>query len=356
MQYCTRTDKYSNRRLGGRGPRRQLGAVCHDPPVLHDEKILVTGPAGQIALPLCRSLASANEVWGIARFSQPGSRERVEALGVTTRVVDLGDPDWSAVPDDFTYVLHLAAYLVPGLDYDAALRVNAEGVGALLYHCRRAKAALVMSTGSVYLPRPDPWHPFAETDPLGGAQLPAVPTYSVSKIGEEAVARSSARVLGLPVVIARMNAAYGPNGGMPVYALDSVVAGRPVSARWDPSPYSPIYEDDVNEQTEAILSAASVPATVANWGGDEPVSIQQWTAYFGELTGRTPEVTVVEAPGTWRGVVLDATRRRELTGPCRVGWREGMRRTFEARYPNGVGPGTRPVAGAAHAMEETQAG
>ena len=149
---------------------------------------------------------------------------------MTTRVVDLGDPDWSETPDDFTYVLHLAASIPPGLDYDAALRVNAEGVGSLLHHCRRAKAAMVMSTGSVYLPHDYPWHAYLETDPLGGAQLPAVPTYSVSKLGEEAVARSSARVLGLPVVIARMNAAYGDNGGMPVFALDSVVAGRAVPA------------------------------------------------------------------------------------------------------------------------------
>ncbi len=211
-----------------------------------------------------------------------------------------------------------------------------------------------MSTGSVYLPHSDPWHAYVETDPLGGAQLPAVPTYSVSKLGEEAVARSSARVLGLPVVIARMNSAYGANGGMPVYALDSIVGNRPVTARFDPCPYSPIYQDDINEQTEAILSAASVPATVVNWGGDEPVSIQQWSAYFGELTGRSPEVSVVEAPGTWRGVVVDATKRLALTGPCRVGWREGMRRTFEARYPGGVTAATKPATGAAHAMGETE--
>ena len=25
------------------------------------------------------------------------------------------------------------------------------------------------------------------------------------------------------------------------------------------------------------------------WDGDEPVSVQEWTAYFGELTGTTPE-------------------------------------------------------------------
>ena len=105
--------------------------------MLRDEKILVTGPAGQIAFPLCQELARDNEVWGIARFSQPASRERVEAAGVTTRVVDLAAGDFGELPEDFTYVLHIAAYLAGGTDHDAALRVNAEGTGLLLAHCRR---------------------------------------------------------------------------------------------------------------------------------------------------------------------------------------------------------------------------
>ena len=55
--------------------------------MLSGEKILITGPAGQIAFPLARYLAADNEVWGIARFSEAGSREKVDALGVTTRGV-----------------------------------------------------------------------------------------------------------------------------------------------------------------------------------------------------------------------------------------------------------------------------
>jgi nucleoside-diphosphate-sugar epimerase len=52
--------------------------------MLRDEKILITGPAGQIAFPIAESLSKENEVWGIARFGDAESRERVEAVGVTT--------------------------------------------------------------------------------------------------------------------------------------------------------------------------------------------------------------------------------------------------------------------------------
>ncbi|GMU78947.1 MAG: hypothetical protein AMXMBFR46_17400 [Acidimicrobiia bacterium] len=309
-------------------------------------KILITGPAGQIAFPLAEHLAPDNEVWGIARFSDAASRERVEAIGVTTRAVDLASGAFGDLPDDFDYVLHLATFQGGGLDYDQALAVNAEGTGLLLAHCRSARAALVMSTASVYRPHDDPHHGFLETDPLGDANSPHAPTYSVSKIAEDAVARTCARLYDLPVVIARMNASYGPNGGLPAYHLDWVIGRQPVVVRWDPCPYSLIHQDDINAQTEALLGAASVPATIVNWGGDEAVSPQEWCAYFGELTGRTPELVVREMPGTQRGSVLDPTKRRAITGPCRVGWRDGLRRTFEARYPDGV-EGVTAVSGQA---------
>ena len=42
--------------------------------MLSGEKVLLTGPAGRIAFPLARSLAADNEVWGVARFSDPATR------------------------------------------------------------------------------------------------------------------------------------------------------------------------------------------------------------------------------------------------------------------------------------------
>jgi nucleoside-diphosphate-sugar epimerase len=314
--------------------------------MLSDEKILITGPAGQIAFPLAEYLARNNEVWGISRFSEPGSKERVEAAGITTRVCDLADGDFGELPDDFTYLLHLATFQGGGLDYDHALRVNAEGTGLLLQHCRRAKGALVMSTASVLKPHADPWHVYFETDPLGDVNAVHAPTYSISKIGEEAVARFCARAFDLPVIVARMNASYGANGGLPTYHLDFMVAGGPVIVRSDPAPYSPIYQDDINDQSEALLAGASVPATVVNWAGDEPVTAQQWCARFGELTGIKPDIVVKDIPGSMQGQVMSPEKRIALTGPCKVDWKEGTRRTFEARYPNGATPG-QPVPGPA---------
>jgi len=300
-----------------------------------DEKILITGPAGRIAFGLARSLAPDNEVWGVARFSAPGSREEVEALGVTTRVVDLDTADYRELPRDFTYVLHVAADFSDD-DYDRALRVNAEGTGLLLEHCRAAKAALVMSTLTVYRPNPDPWWAARETDALGDQRATHSAPYSVSKIAQEAVARYCARSLALPVVITRMGAAYGDRGGLPKIHLDDVAAGRPVQTRWDPIPYSPIHDDDIAAQVDALLGAASTPATIVNWCGDDAVSVQEWTAYFGELLGVESSVEVTPVPCSSLGSVGDPTKRASITGPCRVHWRDGFRRMAEHAYPDRV--------------------
>jgi nucleoside-diphosphate-sugar epimerase len=302
--------------------------------LLHDEKILLTGPAGRIAFPLARTLAAQNEVWGIARFGDPSTRDAVDRIGVTTRALDVVSGAFDDLPTDFTYLLHLAADF--GEDYDRALQVNAEATGLLLEHCRSAKAALVMSTVTTYKPNPDPWHAFREEDPLGDALAPVSAPYSVSKIAGEAVARYCARSFDLPVVIARMGCAYGEQGGLPKMHLDAIGAGRPVQTRWDPMPYSPIHDDDVAAHVEPLLDAASVPATIVNWCGDEAVSVQQWTAYFGELLGMEPAIEVSPIPGASVGSVGDPTKRRSITGPCRVQWRDGFRRMAQQFCPDRV--------------------
>ena len=301
---------------------------------LEGKKILITGPAGQIAFPLAERLAEENDVWGIARFSDGKSRERCESAGITTRTVDLGAPEWGDLPDDFDYVLHLAAVIGPGEDYDASLLINAEGTGRLMSRFRDAKACLMMSTCGVYASPADGDRAVVESDPLGGSPQPYAPTYCVSKIGQEAVARFAATEFALPTTIARMNAAYGDNGGLPAMLVAPILAGHPIPLLAGHSICSPIHEDDIYDQTPGLLAAASVPATISNWGGDQPVDLAELCRYIGELVGK--DVTFTESGDGIHQYRLDPARRRELAGPCRVDWREGVRRMLEARHPEAL--------------------
>jgi nucleoside-diphosphate-sugar epimerase len=299
--------------------------------VISGEKILVTGPAGRIAFGIAKSLSERNEVWGIARFSDPAKRREVEELGVTTRSIDLLDPDLSDLPADFSYLVHIAVAYEN--DYDRALRANGESTGLLLEHCRKAKAALVMSSCSVYKPEPDPYYAYREQDALGDPLTHAVAPYPLAKISQEVVARYCARSLGLPVTIARMNCAYGKRGGLPLMQFEEMLAGRPIVTRWDPCVYSPIFDTDIEAQLEPLLQAASVPATIVNWGGDELVSVQEWARFAGSLLGVTPVIEVRPIVGGPGGMVADNAKRLSITGPGTVSWQDGFRQAIAACFP-----------------------
>lgn len=302
---------------------------------LNDEKILFTGLTGQIGFPLALHLAKENEVWGLDIFRDEDKKKQLEQAGVKTRVMDLARPDYRNVPDDFSYLIHFAVYQEGGLDFDEAFRVNAEGTGLLMTHCRKAKGVLIMSSCAVYALPQDPNHPVKETDPLNGPQAAHCPTYAISKTAKEAVARFAARQLGLPTTIARMNVYYGAYGGLPPWQFEWILAGMPVPIQPNrASVCNPIHEEDVNNHVGALLAAASVPAVIVNWGGDEAVDVQTYCSYMAEITGL--KVRFEEAPDNplaARTVVVDNTRRKELAGGCQVKWRDGMRRMLAARHP-----------------------
>jgi len=171
-----------------------------------------------------------------------------------------------------------------------------------------------------------------ETDPLGDSRRNFLSTYSVGKIAAEVIVRFVARLWQVPTTIARLNVAYGDNGGLPAHHLEAILAGRPILLMPEkPNLRSLLHEDDYIAQIPKLLVAARVPATIVNWGGSEPVSIEDWCTYLGELTGYEP--TFVYTDKAFGGAVLDPTRMHQLVGRTRVHWRDGMRRMVAALHP-----------------------
>jgi nucleoside-diphosphate-sugar epimerase len=292
--------------------------------VLSGARILVTGPTGQVALPVTRALARDNDVIGIARFRDVAARADLEAAGVTCIEANLADGDFTAVPADVDYVLNLA--VVKSNRWDVDLRANAEATGLLMAHCRGAKAWLHCSSTGVYQPAGQ--HALAESDPLGDNHRVIMETYSIAKIAAETVARLGARQWGLPTTIARLNVPYGDNGGWPAFHLAMIEGGQPVPLHPDrPNTFNPIHEDDIIRMIPRLLEIASVPATTVNWGGSETASIEEWCTLFSEIVGR--DVGFVETEQTIGSVVIDPTKMHELVGRTEVGWRDGMRRLAE---------------------------
>jgi len=293
---------------------------------LTGKRIVVTGPTGQVALPVTLALAEQNEVIGLARFRDAAARARLEEAGVTCVETNLAAGDFSGVPGDVDYVLNLA--VVKSNRWEIDLAANAEAVGLLMAHCRDATAVLHCSSTGVY--EPAGLHELAETDALGDNHRVIMETYSIAKIAAEAVVRTCARLYDLPTTIARLNVPYGDNGGWPAFHLAMIEAGQPVPVHPDrPNRFNPIHEDDIIRMVPALLDAAAVPATIVNWGGTEAVDLEQWCAYLGELVGA--DATFVETDATIGGVTIDTTKMVELAGPTQVAWRDGLRRMVDAR-------------------------
>lgn len=321
--------------------------------MLNGQKILITGASGVVGLPIASELARHNEVWAIARFgagqtgagSAAGSSaasapalnassvppEVLEARGITTRRVDLAAPDFSELPSDFDYVLHFAHTRL-GSEFQRAIQVNAVGAGHVLMHCRKAKAALVVSSAAIYSPRPDPFALHAEDGDLGKASTPWAPSSPVSKVSLEAIARFCAEAFGLRTTIARLNTIYGAFGGLPVMDMDTVVAGQVVRAVADPNVHSPIHMDDVLQQIEPLLDAASAKALLVNWAGDEVVTTQQWCEQAGRLCGRAAKIEAAVIPGILAGNAVDVTRRRSITGPCQRVFEPSFEAIYRTRH------------------------
>jgi len=308
--------------------------------MLSGEKILVTGGSGLVGRELAGPLAKDNEVWAVSRFlpeeARAGSvnswaigRQSIEDMGIKTFAADLtGDLD--GLPTDFTYVLHLAhTRLAPEKVYDA-VRSNTLTAAKVLNHCRKAKAALVMSSSAVYSFPKDVWDVVDERSELGKSGPPFQnATSPASKISLEATSRACAAILGLRVVAMRLNVCYGPGGGMPVRDMDKIVAGEPITHFGDPYPHSPIHFADMAGQVEALMDAASAEALFVNWCGDETVTQRQWCEQAAKLAGRSPDlVPIPGAPGN----INDPTLRRSITGPCKRSFEEGFAEVYRLRH------------------------
>jgi nucleoside-diphosphate-sugar epimerase len=295
---------------------------------MRGSKILITGPTGQVATPVATALAADNEVWGIARFTNATVREDLEKAGVRCQTVNLAAGDFTGLPTDFDYVLNLA--VAKSGNWDKDLRANAESVGLLMAHCRNAKAFLHCSSGAVYDPPDDEIR--TEDAALGDNHKPLFPTYSISKIAGEVVARTMARALSVPTTIARLNVPYGDNGGWPFYHMEMMLAGIPIPVpSGGPARYTPIHEDDIIATIPKLFEVASDPATTLNWCGEQTVSLQEWCTYLGSLVGKEP--VFEESEQALRGNPTDAARMRELVGAATVDWRDGMRRMATKFHP-----------------------
>ena len=304
--------------------------MAFEPVSFKGKKVLITGATGLVARPLVREYGKTATVYAMARYGRAEDRRSMEEMGAIPVAADLSDESTlSAVPEDVDYVINCAVARTGKFDVD--FRANADGVGFLMARCRGAAAFLHISSTAVYEHRGH--DPRKESDPLGDNHRAMFPTYSLSKIAGERVAMFAARQFSLPTTIARLCVPYGDQGGWPYFHLMMMRAGAPVDVHPDhPNYYNLLHMDDCIEKIPRLLAAATPDGTLTNFAGSPRVSIEEWCAYMGELTGLKPQF--VDNPQAFGSLSTDLTRMEELVGKTRVDWRDGIRRMIAALAPD----------------------
>lgn len=290
-------------------------------------RILLTGATGRVAGVIARELAEEHDVVAVARFSDPEARVRLEGYGVECVAADMAG-DLSGVPDDAEILMNFGVSF--SSRWDTALAVNAEALGYLvdgqphlerILHC--SSMGVYALSGSVH----------DEADRLGDSNALMMPTYSISKIAGESMARYLARSRNIPTTIARLASPYGNHGGFPWFHLLPILAGQPVTLHTtSPCLYNLIHEDDLVASLPLLLDAASVPATVLNWADPDPVSAEDWCAELARLVGR--EFVIERSDSAPPPGSVDASKLLALGYVPRVDWREGLRRMVEHLHPD----------------------
>jgi len=293
------------------------------------QKVFFVGGQGPVSAPAARLLAADNDVYSMARFSSPGSREKLEAAGITCIPHDLYQP-FDDLPTDFDYIYYTALPKYAPLDrWPDSFDAYAEATGRLMAHCRPTKGFLFASSISAYDP-PGGVTPVPETRPFG---MHAGPAYAFTKVANEAVVSYLSRSLNIPATIIRIGSASGVDGGPMRDRLDCIVEGRPIRLHPDKPTYMrPIFEPDCARLGVAALEAGRVPPLVVNWCGDDTVSVEEYCTYMGELIGKEPIFEYT--PEMYVSLVPDTAFMHEVLGHCEVKWRDGCRMLVEQCYPD----------------------
>jgi nucleoside-diphosphate-sugar epimerase len=293
--------------------------------LMSGKRVVITGASGLVALPVAVELAKTNEVYAVARYSDPQQKRLLDEAGARTITYDMADPDMSVLPKSADIVIN---YGVLGPTHPQIYEVNTGATGRLASRYRDCEAFIHGSTASVYKYQGE--RALKESDQLGLHR--GTEPYSASKIGAEYLLTQLSTDYDMPTVMLRIFSFYGPRGGGPTERIHKIANGQPVSVYPGVrNVYTPMYEDDYVEKTIQAAAIAKVPGEIINLGGIEAVTIPEYCEMAAELLGKP--VTYVEN-GVATPIWGDVTRMVEMMGPTKVSMREGVRRLVEG----GLGP------------------
>ncbi len=254
-----------------------------------DGDITILGIAGKVGLTLGRMAARAmkeaglnHKVYGVARFSDPESRAKLEEWGITTIAGDLLDSKFvSTLPETPGVIFMVGRKFGTEGDEAGTWAINT-GVPVLVADHYRSSRIVVFSTGCVYAP---------VTGATGGATEDVTPDpvgeYCQSCLGRERIFEAASNRFGTPVLLFRLNYAIDMRYGVLWDIASKIWAGQPVSR--SAGLFNVLWQGDVNNAALQSLVWCESPAKILNVTGPETASVEVVAEQIGRLMGK--EVT-----------------------------------------------------------------
>jgi len=247
--------------------------------------IIVIGVGGKMGPTLARMAKRAapdKRILGVARFSEPGMKEKLESWGVDTHVCDLLDP--AAVRE---------IPKLPNVIYMAGKKFGTEGAESFTWAMNTHVPAMVAerfaesrivaySTILVY--------PFVNVLQQGSVDTapPYAPPgeYANSCVGRERIFEYFGRKNGTPVAILRLAYSIDMRYGVLHEVATKVHRGEPIDLTTGHA--SVIWQGDANSLAIRALRHCAVPAKPIIVANPETMSIRAVAKKIGEHMGKEP--------------------------------------------------------------------
>ena len=273
-----------------------------------DGDIMVLGVGGKMG-PTLAGLAKAalpdRRIIGVARFSEAGVKEWLDARDIETINCDLLDE---------AAIRRLPQ--APNIIFMAGRKFGAEGNLALTWAMNTHVPALVaqafsksrivaFSTGCVY--------PFVPVDGKGSDEtMPPNPPgeYAQSCVGRERMFEYFSQQFKTPGRLFRLNYAIDMRYGVLHDIATNVSSGTPIDVSLGHVNF--IWQGDAASQALRCLAHCDMPTSPLNVSGHEILAVRDLAAAFGKLLGRDPIIVGREQPTAW---LTDTRQATKLFGP-----------------------------------------